>query len=35
MVKADPKRDYYKDLELPSGADSEEIKKQFRLLGTF
>lgn len=34
MVKADPKRDYYKDLELPTTADSEEIKKQFRLLGT-
>ena len=35
MVKADPKRDYYKDLELPQSADTEEIKKQFRLLGTF
>ena len=33
MVKADVKRDYYADLELPSTADSEEIKKQFRLLG--
>ena len=33
MVKADVKRDYYADLELPSTADTEEIKKQFRLLG--
>jgi DnaJ-class molecular chaperone len=34
MVKADPKRDYYADLELSGTADTEEIKKQFRLLGT-
>jgi len=33
MVKADVKRDYYADLELKSGADTEEIKKQFRKLG--
>lgn len=33
MVKADIKRDYYADLELPSTADVDEIKKQFRLLG--
>ncbi|KAL6246923.1 hypothetical protein RBB50_006230 [Rhinocladiella similis] len=32
MVKADVKRDYYADLDLPSTADSEEIKKQFRYL---
>ncbi|KIW66169.1 hypothetical protein PV04_08370 [Phialophora macrospora] len=32
MVKVDIKRDYYADLELPSTADTEEIKKQFRLL---
>ncbi|OCT47251.1 molecular chaperone DnaJ [Cladophialophora carrionii] len=32
MVKADIKRDYYADLELPSTADTEEIKRQFRLL---
>ena len=33
MVKADVKRDYYADLELPSTADGEEVKRQFRLLG--
>jgi hypothetical protein len=33
MVKADVKRDYYADLELKVGADTEEIKKQFRKLG--
>ena len=33
MVKADVKRDYYADLELPFNADNEEIKRQFRLLG--
>ncbi|KEF60805.1 uncharacterized protein A1O9_02367 [Exophiala aquamarina CBS 119918] len=32
MVKADVKRDYYADLELPPTADSEDIKRQFRLL---
>ncbi|KAK5447854.1 hypothetical protein LTS15_009353 [Exophiala xenobiotica] len=32
MVKADVKRDYYADLDLPSTADGEEIKKQFRYL---
>jgi curved DNA-binding protein CbpA len=34
MVKADFKKDYYADLELPSTADHDEVKKQFRLLGT-
>lgn len=33
MVKADYKRDYYADLELPSTADPEAIKKKFRELG--
>ena len=33
MVKADVKRDYYADLELPATADNEEVKRQFRLLG--
>lgn len=33
MVTADVKRDYYADLGVPQSADSEEIKKQFRLLG--
>ena len=33
MVKADVKCDYYADLELPSTADIDEIKKQFRILG--
>ncbi|OAP56406.1 hypothetical protein AYL99_09585 [Fonsecaea erecta] len=32
MVKADVKRDYYADLDLPPTADAEEIKRQFRLL---
>ncbi|KIX03398.1 uncharacterized protein Z518_06950 [Rhinocladiella mackenziei CBS 650.93] len=32
MVKADVKRDYYADLDLPPTADAEEIKKQFRQL---
>ena len=34
MVKADPKKNYYADLEVSSSADIEDIKKQFRLLGT-
>jgi curved DNA-binding protein CbpA len=33
MVKADMKRDYYADLELPPTADEDQIKRQFRLLG--
>lgn len=33
MVKADPKCDYYADLELPPSADAAEIKKQFKKLG--
>ncbi|KAL8927807.1 MAG: hypothetical protein Q9208_002223 [Pyrenodesmia sp. 3 TL-2023] len=32
MVKADPKRDYYADLELPPSAEAAEIKKQFKKL---
>ncbi|EHY53744.1 hypothetical protein ABEF92_006332 [Exophiala dermatitidis] len=32
MVKADVKRDYYADLDLPPTADAEDIKRQFRLL---
>lgn len=33
MVKADPKRDYYADLELPANASDDDIRRQFRLLG--
>ena len=33
MVKADPRRDYYADLELQPGATADEIKKQFKKLG--
>lgn len=33
MVKVDLTRDYYGDLELPSTANVEDIKKQFRKLG--
>lgn len=33
MVKADPKQDYYADLELTASANEEEIKRKFRLLG--
>lgn len=32
MVKADPKRNYYADLEVTADADAEEIRKQFRKL---
>ncbi|KAL8761128.1 MAG: hypothetical protein Q9184_002728 [Pyrenodesmia sp. 2 TL-2023] len=32
MVKADPKCDYYADLELPPSAEAAEIKKQFKKL---
>ncbi|KAI9840182.1 MAG: hypothetical protein M1837_001854 [Sclerophora amabilis] len=32
MVKADPQRDYYADLEIPPTADVLEIKKQFKKL---
>jgi hypothetical protein len=35
MVKVDPKRNYYADLELTSAATTEDIKKQFRNLGLF
>ncbi|KAI4171586.1 MAG: hypothetical protein LQ343_004178 [Gyalolechia ehrenbergii] len=34
MVKADPKCDYYADLELLPTADAVEIKKQFKKLGS-
>ncbi|TGO53332.1 hypothetical protein BOTNAR_0298g00160 [Botryotinia narcissicola] len=34
MVKADFDRDYYADLEIDSSASINEIKKQFRKLGT-
>ena len=33
FVKTDPRRDYYADLELSWNADTEHIKKQFRVLG--
>ena len=33
MVKADPKCDYYADLELPTSAEATEIKRQFKKLG--
>ncbi|KAL8673651.1 MAG: hypothetical protein Q9168_001957 [Polycauliona sp. 1 TL-2023] len=33
MVKADPKCDYYADLELPPSAEANEIKRQFKKLG--
>lgn len=32
MVKADPKRNYYADLEIPQNACTDDIKKQFRAL---
>lgn len=35
MVKADYKRDYYADLEVPNTADAETIKKRFRELGMY
>jgi curved DNA-binding protein CbpA len=35
MVKADVRRDYYADLGVGPGADTDEIKKQFRKLGTY
>lgn len=35
MVTADPKCDYYADLEIPPSADTVEIKKQFKKLGWF
>lgn len=34
MVKADFDRDYYADLEIEPSASINEIKKQFRKLGT-
>jgi hypothetical protein len=33
MVKADPKRNYYADLEISNNASADEIKKAFRKLG--
>ena len=35
MVKPDISRDYYEDLELKPGADTNEVKKQFKKLGAF
>jgi hypothetical protein len=35
MVKPDISRDYYQDLEVKPGADTNEIKKQFKKLGEF
>ncbi|KAF2840165.1 heat shock protein DnaJ, partial [Patellaria atrata CBS 101060] len=32
MVKADPKHNYYADLDISPNADTDEIKKQFRKL---
>ncbi|KAK8167762.1 hypothetical protein BKA80DRAFT_51065 [Phyllosticta citrichinensis] len=32
MVKADPKRNYYADLEVTPDADADDIRKQFRKL---
>lgn len=33
MVKADVRRDYYADLELPPAAAADDIRKQFKKLG--
>ncbi len=33
MVKAEPDRDYYADLELQPAASANDIKKQFKKLG--
>jgi curved DNA-binding protein CbpA len=33
MVKPDPSRDYYADLEISPTADLVEIKKQYKKLG--
>ena len=33
MVKAEVRRDYYADLELPPAATADEIRKQFKKLG--
>jgi hypothetical protein len=35
MVKADPKRNYYADLDVLTNATTDEIKKSFRALGIF
>lgn len=32
MVKADPQRNYYADLEIPADANDDDIRKQFRKL---
>lgn len=33
MVNADPRRNYYEDLELNPSADANLVKKQYRQLG--
>lgn len=33
MVNADPRRNYYEDLELNPSADANQVKKQYRQLG--
>jgi curved DNA-binding protein CbpA len=35
MMKPDPSRDYYADLEVAPNADLQEIKKQYKKLGLF
>lgn len=33
MVKVEPERDYYADLELQPSATANDVKKQFKKLG--
>lgn len=35
MVKADIKRNYYADLDLPTDATLDDIKRQYRKLGDY
>lgn len=35
MVKIDAKRNYYADLEIQPTTSIDDIKKQFRRLGTY
>ena len=35
MAKADAKKNYYVDLEVPPTASVDDIKKQFRKLGIY